>query len=160
MEIPERFYDRNSESDEDEKWRYAIHLSCDKLKSIYSNRIYSVFIIDSSITYFATSLILCFNHRVFNDKRVDRNHFKFKFIKLNVTEYMWLSCCCSQSARNENGVDLKLGRGQVLPKGYKIISGNTSNLRLNLKYNLELILAGYLVIIRKSRKSAFIHVKL
>ena len=27
MEIPERFYDRNSESDEDEKWRYAIHLS-------------------------------------------------------------------------------------------------------------------------------------
>ncbi|XP_077264396.1 regulating synaptic membrane exocytosis protein fife isoform X3 [Temnothorax americanus] len=48
-EIPERFYDRNSESDEDEKW--------------------------------------------------------------------------SQSARNENGVDLKLGRGQLLPKGYKIISG-------------------------------------
>ncbi|XP_018053303.1 PREDICTED: regulating synaptic membrane exocytosis protein 1 [Atta colombica] len=49
MEIPERFYDRNSESDEDEKW--------------------------------------------------------------------------SQSARNENGVDLKLGRGQLLPKGFKIISG-------------------------------------
>ncbi|KYN07025.1 Regulating synaptic membrane exocytosis protein 1 [Cyphomyrmex costatus] len=49
MEIPERFYDRNSESDEDEKW--------------------------------------------------------------------------SQSARNENGVDLKLGRGQLLPKGFKINSG-------------------------------------
>ncbi|XP_018353943.1 PREDICTED: regulating synaptic membrane exocytosis protein 1 isoform X2 [Trachymyrmex septentrionalis] len=49
MEIPERFYDRNSESDEDEKW--------------------------------------------------------------------------SQSARNENGVDLKLGRGQLLPKEFKIISG-------------------------------------
>ncbi|XP_011141417.2 regulating synaptic membrane exocytosis protein 2 isoform X3 [Harpegnathos saltator] len=49
MEIPERFYDRNSESDEDEKW--------------------------------------------------------------------------SQSAGNENGVDIKLGCGQVPPKGYKMISG-------------------------------------
>ncbi|XP_014478309.1 PREDICTED: regulating synaptic membrane exocytosis protein 1 isoform X2 [Dinoponera quadriceps] len=49
IEIPERFYDRNSESDEDEKW--------------------------------------------------------------------------SQSAGNENGVDIKLGCGQVLPKGYKMISG-------------------------------------
>lgn len=125
MEIPERFYDRNSESDEDEKWRYAIHLSYDKLKSIYSTCIYNVFIIDTSII---TSLIinLCFNHRVFNNKRVDRNQFKFLFIKLNIIEYVWFSYCCSQSARNENGVDLKLGRGQVLPKGYKIISGNIS----------------------------------
>ncbi|RLU20232.1 hypothetical protein DMN91_006839 [Ooceraea biroi] len=49
MEIPEKFYDRNSESDEDEKW--------------------------------------------------------------------------SQSAKNENGVDLKLGRGQVVPRAFKIISG-------------------------------------
>ncbi|XP_020291700.1 regulating synaptic membrane exocytosis protein 1 isoform X3 [Pseudomyrmex gracilis] len=49
MEIPERFYERNSESDEEEKY--------------------------------------------------------------------------SQSTRNENGVDLKLGRGQILPKGYKIMSG-------------------------------------
>ncbi|XP_032672413.1 regulating synaptic membrane exocytosis protein 1 isoform X2 [Odontomachus brunneus] len=49
MEIPERFYDRNSESDEDEKW--------------------------------------------------------------------------SQPAGNENGVDIKLGCGQVPPKGYKMISG-------------------------------------
>lgn len=123
MEIPERFYDRNSESDEDEKWRYAIHLSYDKLKSIYSTRIYNVFIIDSSII---TSLILRFN-RVFNNKKVDTNQFKFIFIKLNIIEYVWFSYCCSQLARNENGVDLKLGRGQVLPKGYKIISGNTSN---------------------------------
>lgn len=58
-----------------------------------------------------------------------RNHFEFKFIKLNVTEFVWLSCYCSQSARNENGVDLKLGRGQVLPKGYKIISGKIFNLK-------------------------------
>ena len=29
----------------------------------------------------------------------------------------------SQSARNENGVDAKLGRGQVPPKGFKMIPG-------------------------------------
>ncbi|KAL0117950.1 hypothetical protein PUN28_008967 [Cardiocondyla obscurior] len=60
-EIPERFYDRNSESDEEEKW--------------------------------------------------------------------------SQSARNENGVDLKLGRGQLLPKGYKINAG-TQNGEVQLGFYL------------------------
>ncbi|KAK1136530.1 hypothetical protein K0M31_001081 [Melipona bicolor] len=52
MNIPERFYDRNSESEEEDKW--------------------------------------------------------------------------SQSARNENGVDAKLGRGQVPPKGFKMIPGGQS----------------------------------
>lgn len=52
MNIPERFYDRNSESDEEEKW--------------------------------------------------------------------------SQPTRNENGVNAKLGRGQVPPKGFKITAGGQS----------------------------------
>lgn len=56
-----------------------------------------------------------------------RNHPTLIFIKLNIIEFVWHNFCyCSQSARNENGVDLKLGRGQLLPKGYKIISGKIS----------------------------------
>ena len=52
------------------------------------------------------------------------NHPTLIFIKLNIIEFVWRNFCyCSQSARNENGVDLKLGRGQLLPKGFKIISG-------------------------------------
>lgn len=65
MEIPERFYDRNSESDEDEKWRYAIHLArqvetdqslCVLFIAHFRRVRACACVVDSSITSYASSI--------------------------------------------------------------------------------------------------------